>query len=61
MTAKEIIIGQVYLAKVSGRLTTVRIDRGAHPYKGWYATNTVTERTVRIVSAARLRKPILKA
>lgn len=53
------IKGQYY-AKVSGKIAIVRIDRESI-YGGWDATNTVTGRTVRIKTAARLReipKPI---
>jgi len=54
MKKAEIEIGGVYVAKVSGRLVTVRID-GESPYGGWNATNLATRRDVRIRSAARLR------
>lgn len=54
MKKREVEIGGVYVAKVSGRIVTVRID-GESPYGGWDATNLATRRDVRIRSAARLR------
>jgi len=50
----EVEIGGVYVAKVSGQLVTVRIDRES-PYGGWDATNLSTRRAIRVRSAARLR------
>lgn len=50
----EVFIGRTYWAKVSGRVVPVRIDSEARG-KGWNATNTVSGRTVRILTAARLR------
>lgn len=55
MRKNEIAIGSVYVAKVSGRLVSVRIDCES-PYGGWDATNLSTERSVRIRTAARLRR-----
>ena len=46
-----------YVAKVSGSLVAVRIDRES-PYGGWDATNLATGRAVRIRSAARLRRRV---
>jgi len=54
MKKHEIEIGSVYVAKVSGRIVTVRID-GESPYGGWDGTNMSTRRSIRIRSAARLR------
>ena len=54
MKKREVEIGGVYVAKVSGRLVTVRID-GESPYGGSDATSLATRRSVRIRSAARLR------
>jgi hypothetical protein len=54
MKKHEIEIGGVYVAKVSGRIAEVRIDRES-PYGGWDATNLATCRAIRIRSAARLR------
>jgi len=54
MNKREVEIGGVYVAKVSGCLVRVRIDRES-PYGGWDATNLETRRTIRIRSAARLR------
>ena len=60
MKKREVEIGGVYVAKVSGRLVTVRID-GESPYGGWDATNLSTRRSVRVRSAARLRGPAKSA
>ena len=54
MKAKDVKIGDIYAAKVSGNRTTVRIAN-EHPTKGWEAVNLATGRTVRILTAARLR------
>jgi hypothetical protein len=59
MKKKDIQIGGRYLAKVSGKLTVVRIDRESR-YGGWDATNVATKRSVRIKSAARLRAPAFR-
>jgi hypothetical protein len=55
MKKHEITLGGVYVAKVSGRLTRVRIDRES-PHGGWDATNIETGRAIRVRSAARLRR-----
>ncbi len=54
MKKHEVRIGGIYVAKVSGALTRVRIDRESR-YGGWEAVNLATHRPVRIRSAARLR------
>jgi len=55
MKKNEVIIGGVYAAKVSGKVVPVRIT-GESPYGGWDAVNEQTKRTVRVRSAARLRR-----
>jgi len=55
MRKHEIELGGDYTAKVSGRLTTVRIY-AVHHLGGWWATNLATGRDIRIRTAARLRK-----
>ena len=57
MKKNQIIIGGVYAAKVSGKVVPIRIT-GESPYGGWDAVNAQTKRTVRIRTAARLRRPI---
>ena len=57
MKKRDIKIGQTYLAKVSGKLVSVRITSES-PHGGWNAVNTTTGREVRIRSAARLRRPL---
>lgn len=53
MKKAEIVIGEEYVAKISGKLTVVRIiSGGTH---GWSAVNVNTGRHVRIKSAAKLR------
>jgi len=54
MKNAEIKIGGVYRAKVSDKLTDVRIDR-TNPHGGWDGTNLATGKTIRIKSAQRLR------
>lgn len=54
MKKNEVQIGGLYTAKVSNRLTTVRIER-ENPYGGWDAINTTTGKPVRIKTAQRLR------
>lgn len=54
MKKADVQIGGTYIAKVSGNLVTVRIDRES-PYGGWDAVNLSTGRSVRIRSAARVR------
>ena len=57
MKKAEVEIGGQYRAKVSGKLTVVRIVAAAHNYKGWNAINVATGRPIRIKSAQRLRSP----
>ena len=57
MKKNEVKIGGQYIAKVSGRLAQVRIDR-ENPHGGWDATNLATRKAVRIKSAQRLRGPV---
>ncbi|MBK8915030.1 MAG: winged helix-turn-helix domain-containing protein [Phycisphaerales bacterium] len=54
MKKNDVEIGATYVAKVSGTLARVRIDRESR-YGGWEATNVDTGRRVRIKSAQRLR------
>jgi hypothetical protein len=56
MKKADIKIGSVYRAKVSDKLTDVRID-AENPSGGWDATNLATKKKVRIKSAQRLRAP----
>ncbi len=54
MKKNEVKIGGLYVAKVSDKLVTVRID-STHSHGGWSATNTATGKRIRIKSAQRLR------
>jgi len=58
MKKADIKIGSVYRAKVSDKLTDVRID-AANPSGGWDATNLASKKKVRIKSAQRLRAPAM--
>jgi hypothetical protein len=59
MKGKQVRIGAVYLAKVSGTLAPVRIVSESI-YGGWDAVNVATKRDVRIRGAARLRAELEK-
>lgn len=53
MFKKDVQIGGIYIAKVSGQRQKVRIICGSE-YGGWQATNLATGREVRIRTAGRL-------
>ena len=59
MKKSEVRVKGVYLAKVSGKLTRVRLDQidggSAYPFKG---TNLTTGRQVQFRSAAKFRKEV---
>jgi len=57
MKKHEVTIGGVYAAKVSGKITIIRLLRES-PYGGWDAVNTATGREVRVKTAARLRRQL---
>lgn len=54
MRKSEVEIGGLYIAKISNKLTTVRIHNESM-YGGWNAKNEATGRWIRIKSAAKLR------
>ena len=56
MKKAEIKIGGYYQAKISNRLTIVRIDSKTLHGNGWMVTNMNTNRQIRIRSAAKLRR-----
>jgi hypothetical protein len=58
MLKAEVALGRVYRAKINGKLTRVRLDRESTFGNGWDATNLLTNRKVRIRSAAKLRYEI---
>jgi len=59
MLKKEVKVGALYVAKVSGRLTAVRIEKQIRKNKqGWRATNMRTGREIRILSGAKLRREL---
>jgi hypothetical protein len=57
MKKREVVLGQVYAVKVSGRIQQVRLVAES-PHGGWVGRNLQTGREVRIRSAARLRYPV---
>jgi hypothetical protein len=57
MKKKDVQLNKTYVAKVSNVLTEVKLDRES-PYGGWDATNLKTGRSVRIKSAAKLRREV---
>jgi hypothetical protein len=57
MTKKDVKLGAVYEAKVSGRKVLVKIIQECR-YGGWNALNLATGRVVRIKTAARLTRYI---
>ena len=60
MKKNEVKTGGMYVAKVSDRIVTVRID-STHSKGGWNATNTRTGKRIRIKSAQHLRGEAKKA
>lgn len=57
MLKRQVVIGAVYTAKVSGKVVKVRIHNESM-YGGWNAKNLATGRWIRIKSAAKLRERI---
>lgn len=57
MKKDQIKIGQLYTAKITDKIVPVRID-AEHKDGGWTATNTQTNRKVRIKTAQKLRNKI---
>jgi hypothetical protein len=56
MKKNEVKVGGTYLAKVTDKVVSVRLD-AEHPRGGWQATNLTTKKQIRIKSAQRLRGP----
>ena len=57
MKKNQVTIGNVYTAKVSGKLARVRIT-GESPHGGWVGLNIDTKRKVRVKTAGRLQRQI---
>jgi hypothetical protein len=55
MKNKDVVIGERYLARVSGLITVVEITGNGHP-KGWCAKNLRTTREVYFKTGGRLWK-----
>ena len=60
MKKSDVVLGQVYAVKVSGRIQPVRVVSES-TYGGWVGRNLQTGREVRIRSAARLRYTVRQA
>lgn len=58
MLAKDVKVGHLYIAKVSGKIVAVKI-LSKHPLRGWDAMSEVTSRFVRIATAGRLRREVV--
>lgn len=58
MRKEDVEIGGRYRAKVSRKLTVIRIVAPAAFGSGWVAVNEQTGRAVRVKSAARLRERV---
>jgi hypothetical protein len=54
MKKEDVKVGGTYKAKISGKLTEVRIT-GENKHGGWDAVNVLTNKTVRVKSAQRIR------
>lgn len=58
----EVMVGAIYIAKISGQLTYVKLTaeyrdwRGDH--RGWDGVNLITGRDIHIRGASKLRKRI---
>ena len=57
MKKADVQIGKTYIVTVSGKPVRVRITRECG-YGGWYGRSLVTNRTIRIRTAARLRSEV---
>jgi len=57
MKAKEIEVGSVYIAKVSGQITLVRVLR-LHPIYGWEVRNLRSGRVTHFRTAGRFRAAV---
>ena len=57
MKAKDIILGQLYVVRVAGQDTPVRIDR-RDPLDEYTGTDTRTGRTLYLLSPKRILRPI---
>jgi hypothetical protein len=54
----EVTVGKVYIAKISNKLSRVRLDSKSVYRNGWEGTNLDTGRKVHIRSAAKLREEV---
>jgi hypothetical protein len=58
MLKKDVEVGGSYVAKISGRLTVVKLS-GESRFGGWDAVNLRTNKAVRIKSAQKLRRRVM--
>jgi len=58
MRKKDVVVGNVYMMKVSNRIVPVRLDSEATYGGGWHGTNLNTNRKVRIRTAGKLRSAV---
>ncbi len=58
MRKEQAQLGEHYIAKISGTLTVIRLDK-EHRSGGWVATNKATGKPVRIRTAGKLRRKAL--
>lgn len=55
MKQRDVVIGQTYCVKVSGRIVPMRVTN-VSIYGGWDGVSTVTRRAIRLRTAAKLRR-----
>lgn len=53
MKKKDVVLGAVYRARVSGKICRVQIDK-EDPLGGWFATNLTSRRRIHIRTPRRL-------
>lgn len=59
MKKKDIEVGEIYIVKVSGVLCHIKVLQES-PYGGWTGKNLVTNKTIRIKTAKRFRRKVIK-
>ena len=57
MKNSEVVIGEKYIARISGKITLVEVLGKGYP-KGWIGKNLATDREVYFKTGGRLRKPV---
>lgn len=59
MKKADVKLGTIYAVKVSGRIAPVKL-LSESPYGGWIGLNVHTNRQIRVHSAQKLRREIVK-